>query len=123
MPAPHTFIRDAQADDSRTYDDDVLHAGGELQLTEGTRLLPAPQPLVHALFEERERHRATEQDDIVKLLHVERRAELPRRPRAQLLDLQLADLVGERLAGPRDVAVHFVDDVLVGLRRVLAEEC
>ena len=48
-------------------------------------------------------------------------AELGRRLAAQLLDLQLADLVRQRLARPGDVAVDLVDDVELGLRRVRLE--
>src|SRR3989442_425158 len=41
---------------------------------------------------------------------------------AQLAELELPDLVGERLAGVHDVAVHLDDDVLLSLRCVVLEE-
>jgi len=58
----------------------------------------------------------------VELAQVELRSEPGRRPRAQLLDAQLADLVGERLPGPGDVAIDLVDDVVLALRGVRLEE-
>src|SRR5581483_7251367 len=44
------------------------------------------------------------------------------RASSQLLDLELADLVRERLSWPGDVAIDLIDDVVLGLRRVGLEE-
>jgi hypothetical protein len=51
------------------------------------------------------------QHDVVETGEGELRAEAAPRALAQLGDRALADLVGERLAGPHDVAVHLVGDV------------
>ena len=71
-------------------------------------------PFVDELLQHIQRDRALAEDDVVELAEVER-AELFLGPPAQLLDLQLADLVGQGLAGPGDVAVDLVDDVVLGL--------
>ena len=69
-------------------------------------------PRVHALVEHRQRHRARAEHDRVERLEVELRAERAPRPRARSSqDLELADLVRERLAGPADVAIDLVRDV------------
>src|SRR5687767_13913086 len=65
---------------------------------------------------------APPQDLIVEGADVEPFAELGAGEAAELLDLQLADLVGQGLAGPDDVAVDLHHDVVLGLARVLDEE-
>ena len=53
------------------------------------------------------------------------RSASPRRSRASARsreDLQLAELVGQRLAGPADVSVDLVRDVVLAQRRVLGHE-
>src|SRR5688572_33025597 len=55
---------------------------------------PLPDPAV----DNRQRQRAGAEDNVVKLADVELVAELLRRVRAQLFELQLTDLVRERLA-------------------------
>jgi hypothetical protein len=72
-------------------------------------------PTVDLLLEHFERDRAHLQDDVVELAKVEAATELLLGARAQLLDLQLADLVGQRLARPADVAIGLVGDIELGL--------
>src|SRR3954466_472130 len=55
----------------------------------------------------------------VEFAHVEPSAERRLRPGAQCRDVQLAELVAERLARPHDVALHFGSDVTFGHRRVV----
>ena len=57
----------------------------------------------------------------MELSHVEPVAEFARGVGSQLLELQLADLVRERLARHVDVAVDLHDDVVLGLAGVLFE--
>src|SRR5215213_3723417 len=77
-------------------------------------LLPA-DPEVDPLFEEAERQRPVVEHRVVKLAYVEPVAQFSPRLRPQLLDLQLAQLVGERLARPHYVPVYLDDDVVFGL--------
>src|SRR4051812_34693556 len=55
-------------------------------------------------------------------------AQMEARPKAafgvgpQLTDLALTQLVRQRLARPSDVAIHFIDDVVVGHHGVLAQK-
>ena len=59
---------------------------------------------------------------VVERPQVEALAELPLQVGAQHLDLPLADLVGERLTGPHDVAVDLVDGLAFGQPDVVEEE-
>src|ERR1041384_7240336 len=79
------------------------------------------EPRVAALVEDVQRQRALQQDDVVKLAERELRAELRARLRLQRQQLELPDLVRERLAGPHDVPIDFVLDVEFGLWRVVEE--
>ena len=76
---------------------------------------------MHVGFEHVERDRAAAEHHVVERADVEPVAQLVRRFAAQLLDLQFADLVRQRLARVADVAVDFIDDVEFGLCRVRLE--
>src|SRR5438093_6160594 len=60
-----------------------------------------------------EGHRAVLEDRVVEGAQVEPRTEPRLRVGAKAPDLELADLVGERLSRPGDVAVHLVHDVVL----------
>src|SRR5688572_25106440 len=62
-------------------------------------------PPIDLRLQHRQRQRAAHQHLGVEVADVEFRPELPLRLRAQLADLELPDLVGERLAGNGDVAL------------------
>ncbi len=62
------------------------------------------------------------QDPIVESTHVECLPEPRNRGGAELLELELAELVCERLSGRHDVPVDLDHDVMLGLPGVLAEE-
>src|SRR5215212_11031302 len=62
---------------------------------------------VDLILEKIERQRATPQYCVVEVADIEARSELALRLGAQLSDLQLADLVGERLSRARNVAIDF----------------
>ena len=79
-------------------------------------------PVGDVAVEHVERHCAAAEHDVVESPDVELPAEILRRPGAQLLDLELADLVGQRLARPGDVAVDLVRDVELGLGGIGLEE-
>src|SRR4051812_42604781 len=79
-------------------------------------------PALHALPEDRERDRARVEHSVVEAREVEARAELRACLGAELHDLELADLVSERLSRPHDVAVHLVRDVVLGEERVRDHE-
>jgi hypothetical protein len=79
------------------------------------------QPPVHLGLQEVERDRAAGQQLVVERAQVEARAQRGGRLRPQLLDLQLADLVGQGLPRPDVVAVDLHLDVVLGLARVLLE--
>src|SRR5579859_3924283 len=78
-------------------------------------------PAVHDDVEHRQGHGAVLQDHVVEPLDVELRPELLLGVLAQLLDVDLAHHVGERLAWPGDVAVHLGVDVLLVEGGVLLE--
>src|SRR5216683_753218 len=78
-------------------------------------------PGVDARFQYVEGQRARTEHLVVEASQVETRAQGRRRARPQLLDLELADLVGQGLGRPDDVAVHLDHDVVLGLARVLRE--
>src|SRR5688500_10372439 len=69
--------------------------------------------LRHALFEDRQRHRAERENRVVEAPLVELRAELLFRLAAVPADLQLTELVREGLAGPRDVALDLGRDLVL----------
>src|SRR3954463_13974992 len=82
-------------------------------------LLPRLRPLLRhpgldVLLQQVERHGAVAQHVVVEGPDVEFRAQLPLRVGAQLLDLQLADLVGQRLPRRHNVAVDLDLDVVLG---------
>src|SRR5258708_3426580 len=62
-------------------------------------------PRRHPRIEHVERHRASRERFVVESANVELVAQLLLRPLAQLEQLELPDLVPERLRGPRHVAV------------------
>src|SRR3982751_350255 len=84
-------------------------------------LLPRP-PLRHPPLQHPHRQRAGAEHLVVEGADVEPVAELLLRLLAQAEDRELADLVGEGLAGPGDVAVGLALDPGVGGARVVAEE-
>src|SRR2546429_1114787 len=64
-------------------------------------------------------HRAVLEDRVVEGAKIEPRTEPLFRVGAEPPDLELADLVGERLSRPGDVAVHLVYDVVLREGRIL----
>lgn len=60
---------------------------------------PRRERALDVLFEDADRHRAVQEDDVVEPAHVERRAEPRARPFAQIADPAAPQLVGERLPG------------------------
>src|SRR6476620_11031745 len=60
-------------------------------------------PGIHLLLENLERHRTLPEHDIVELSNVESGAEPSLGVTAQLADLELSDLVAERLSRPHDI--------------------
>src|SRR5213594_418531 len=79
-------------------------------------------PPANVLLDDVQRHGAALENDVVKLAQVELDAQLPGRTGAKFLDLEFANLVGERLAGPGNVTVDFVDYVQLRFRRVRQEK-
>jgi hypothetical protein len=78
-------------------------------------------PATHALLENVQGHGSAEQHVVVERPNVERGPKSPLSPLPKFLDLEFSNLVGERLAGPDDVAVDLDDDVVLGFGRVLLE--
>src|SRR5579884_3784708 len=76
------------------------------------------QPCGDAALQDVQRERALLEDDLVEGADVEPAAQGALGPAAQLADLELADLVRQRLAGVGDVAVDLVGDVELRLRGV-----
>ena len=66
--------------------------------------------------------RALAKDDVVERPDVERGSERVLGLRPEREDLALAELVGQRLARHREVAVDLVDDVVLGERGVIDHE-
>src|ERR1700731_3250339 len=64
-------------------------------------------PFANLFFQNIERESSVPQDDIVKRADIEFRSEIFLSQRAKLLNFQLADLVGERLAGPCNIPIDF----------------
>ena len=80
-----------------------------------------PDPGVDPVFEHRQRHRSQCQDRIVEGALVELRPELRLGFGAQPADGQLAELVGQRLSRPADVAVDLGLDLMLRQRGVARE--
>ena len=66
------------------------------------------------LFQYGHRHWTVQEYDVVELARVELRAEPVGRARAELANLELAHLVGERLAWPGNIAVRLGRDFVDG---------
>jgi xanthosine utilization system XapX-like protein len=90
-----------------------------LSLTTGSALLRR-DPAIDLAFQHGQRHRAVLQHFGVELAHVELRAQFLLGLGAQLLDLQLADLVSQRLPRPGDVALRLGGGLGIALGRVVA---
>src|SRR5258708_11171755 len=84
------------------------------------RLFPR-DPLVHVALQDVQRQWTTAKNHVVTFLEVKSTAKLLARVGAQLLDLHLAYLVGQRLSRPGNVAVDFVHDVQLRLGSVVHE--
>src|SRR5206468_11472952 len=82
------------------------------------RPLDLRDPGLHLLVEHRKRERTVPEHDVVELLDVEAAAEALLRLVAEPQDLELPALVGQRLGGPGQVAIHLVLDVVLGEHRV-----
>src|SRR5438093_6253382 len=76
----------------------------------------------NSLPEGPERQGAVAQHRIVEGADVEATAQASLRIGPEAPNLELADLVGQRLAGPDQVSVHLVGDVVHGERAVLGHE-
>src|ERR1700689_1223983 len=85
------------------------------------RSLLLRDPRSNLLVENIERQRTLSQHRIVEFADVEFRAQLAFRALAQLENLHLAELVGQRLPGPRDIAVNLAGDVGIVHGRVRVE--
>src|SRR5229473_6509911 len=64
-----------------------------------------PDPPIHIRLQHAQRNRAAAEDHVVELANVEAGTERLLGALAELFDLQLAELVGKRLAWPGDIAV------------------
>src|SRR5687768_15820033 len=84
-------------------------------------LLLTRDPVADARVENAERDCAGAEHFVVKGAYIERCTELPGCVLAQLANLQLTDLVGERLSGPGDVPVDLDGDVMQRLAAVHRE--
>ncbi len=73
-------------------------------------------------LEDAQRDRSLLQDGIVEGSDVELGTEAALGFGAQLADFELAEFVGQRLAGPDDIAIDFDGDVLIGLAGVVLEK-
>src|SRR5712664_603843 len=79
-------------------------------------------PMLDVRLEETQRDRALLQDGVVEGADIEFGAEAALGFGAQLADFELAEFVGQRLAGPDDVAVDLNRDVLICLAGVVLEK-
>src|SRR3546814_8515922 len=86
-----------------------------------TSLLLRRNPGVDVLLQHIQRYRAGFQHGVVVGPQVELRPQLAGGLLTEFGDLELADLVGQRLPRRADVAVDLVDHVLAGLGRVVPE--
>src|SRR5262249_47757248 len=90
-----------------------LDSRGRLPLRGHCRLLPCQlllelfHPSVYLLFKNSQRKRAFEQKGIVECAEIERLTHFFLGLRAHVFHSQLADLVGQRLPRPGDVAINF----------------
>ena len=73
-------------------------------------------------FQNVERDRSVFENSVVKFALVEFWPKLFFRKGAEFADFELADFVGEGLAGPRDVAVNLYGDVLIRFPCIVLEE-
>ena len=73
----------------------------------GFRALDTGDPVQYAGLQHVQGEWAGIQDFVVEFLDVELRAKLSLGALTKFKNLQLAQLVSQRLTGPRDVAVHF----------------
>jgi hypothetical protein len=80
------------------------------------------EPGIHPLLQNVQRQSTGAQEFIVECTHVEAVAERTFRLRPQRLDLQLADLVGECLAGHDNITIDLVDDIVFGFGGIVLEE-
>src|SRR6202158_527063 len=80
------------------------------------------EPMLDMRLKEAQRHGALLQDGVVEGADVEFGGEAALGFGAQLADFELAELVGEGLAGPDNVAIDFDGDVLIGLAGVVLEK-
>src|SRR5262245_55905109 len=87
-----------------------------------SEVISLTRPFVNSLLQYVQRHRALGQHDVVKAAEIELCAQARGRLRAELANLELTNLVAERLTGPDDVPIDLDADVLRGLRRVGGEE-
>src|SRR5947207_3172766 len=67
-------------------------------------------------------HGSGAEERVVEAAQIEAGAEARLRVGAKAADFELAELVGQRLRGPGDVAIDLVDDVLARERGVLLHE-
>src|SRR5687767_839788 len=77
--------------------------------------------LAQVLLQHRQRYRAQRQNRVVEAPLVERRAEFFLGLGAKPPDQQFAELVGERLSRPGDVAFDLGRDLVLGERRMLSQ--
>ena len=75
-------------------------------------------PMLDVRLQETQRDRVLLQDGVVEDSHVKLSGEAALGFGAQLSNLELAKLVGQRLARPHDVAINLDRDVLIGLASV-----
>src|SRR5260370_38253426 len=87
----------------------------------GATLFPPGDPLASFGVEQVEGKGPVTEALVVELADVESRAQLARRERAQLLELELPQLVRERLPGIHDVAIDLDDDFVLRHGGVLPE--
>src|SRR6266478_2992093 len=80
------------------------------------------EPMLDMWLKEAEGDSALLQDGVMERADAEFGGEAALGFGAQLADFELAEFVGQRLAGPDDVAVDFDGDVLIGLAGVLLEK-
>ena len=79
---------------------------------------------IHALtcLSSVERHRTLPEHDVVKRSNVEARPSRRSASRRTLADLELANLVAERLPRPHNISIDLDDDVLISLGGIFLEE-
>src|SRR5262249_14098481 len=73
-------------------------------------------PVADLAFQNIEGQRPVIEDGVVKFPKVEASAKLRFGLLSQFLDLQFAELIGERLSGPDDVAIDFDNNVVFRFR-------